>query len=108
MHMLEPDLLSRGCKGAEEGNKPGVGRLRRSVACNDVVAHAKSALVVGFVQAHVNPSAVLLVPRLVGIPGALLQQCRCDLVVDLLLWSTFWFASCTWPFKYCSRVGRPS
>jgi hypothetical protein len=37
------------------------------------------------VQAHVNPSAVLLVPSLVGIPGALLQQCRCDLVVDVLL-----------------------
>ena len=59
--------------------------VRRSVACNDVVAHAKSALVVGLVQAHVNPSAVLLVPRLVGIPGALLQQCQCDLVVDVLL-----------------------
>jgi hypothetical protein len=77
----QPDLLSRGGKGAEEGNKPGVGR---SVACNDVVGDAKSALVVGLVQAHVNPGAVLLVPRLVGIPSAL-QQCQCDLVVDVLL-----------------------
>ena len=59
--------------------------VRRSVACNDVVAHAKSALVVGLVQAHVNPSAVLLVPRLVGIPGALLQEGVCDLVVNVLL-----------------------
>jgi len=33
----------------------------------------------------VNPVTVLLVPRLVGIPGALLQQCQCDLVVDVLL-----------------------
>jgi hypothetical protein len=37
------------------------------------------------VQAHVHPSAVLLVPRRVGILSALLQQCRCDVVVDVLL-----------------------
>ena len=110
MHMLESDLLSRGCKGAEEGNKPGIcrttqrGCVRGRASGDYVVGDAKSALVVGLVQAHVNPSAVLLVPRLVGIPGALLQQCRCDLVVDLLLWSTFWFASCTCPLMYCSRV----
>ena len=54
----QPDLLRRGGKGAEEGNKPSVGRVRRSVACNDVVGDAKSALVVGLVQAHVNPGAV--------------------------------------------------
>ncbi len=59
--------------------------VRRSVACNDVVGDAKSALVVGLVQAHVNPGAVLLVKHFVGIPGALLQQCQCDLVVDVLL-----------------------
>jgi hypothetical protein len=29
----QPDLLSRAGKGAEEGNKPGVGRLRHSVPC---------------------------------------------------------------------------
>ena len=59
--------------------------VRRSVACNDVVGDAKSALVVGLVQAHVHSSAVLLVPRLVGIPGALLQEGVCDLVVNVLL-----------------------
>jgi hypothetical protein len=81
----QPDLLSKGGKGAEEGKNPGVGRIRRSVACNDVVGDAKSALLVGRVQVRVNPSAVLLVRRLVDIPSALLQQCRCDLVVDVLL-----------------------
>jgi len=55
------------------------------VPCNDVVGDAKSAHVVGLVQAHVHPSAVLLVPRLVGIPGALLQEGVCDLVVNVLL-----------------------
>ena len=100
----QPDLLSRAGNGAEEGNNPGVGRIRRSVPCNDVVGDAKSALVVGLVQAHVHPSAVLLVPRLVGIPGALLQEGVGDLVVNVLLWSTFWFASCTCPLRYCSRV----
>ena len=33
----QPDLLSRGGKGAEEGNKPGVGRIRGSVACNTLL-----------------------------------------------------------------------
>jgi hypothetical protein len=39
------------------------------------------------VQTHVNPRVVLLVPRLVAIPGpgALLQQRQCDLVVDVLM-----------------------
>ena len=49
------------------------------------VRDPKSALVVGLVQAHVHPNAVLLVPRLVGIPGALLQEGVCDLVVNVLL-----------------------
>jgi hypothetical protein len=31
--------------------------VRRRVACNDIVGDAKSALVVGLVQAHVNPGA---------------------------------------------------
>jgi hypothetical protein len=69
----QPDLLSRAGKGAQEGNKPGVGGVCCRMACNGVVGDAKSALVVRLVQAHVHPSAVLLVPRLVGIPGALLQ-----------------------------------
>ena len=81
----QPDMLSRAGKGAKEGKTPGVGRIRRSVPCNDVVGDAKSALVVGLVQAHVHPSAVLLVQRLVGIQGALLQEGVCDLVVNVLL-----------------------
>jgi hypothetical protein len=36
-------------------------------------------------EQHVNPSTVLLVPRLVVVSGALLQQCQCDVVVDVLL-----------------------
>jgi hypothetical protein len=36
------------------------------------------------VQAHVHSSAVLLVPRLVGIPGALPQEGVGDLVVNVL------------------------
>ena len=59
--------------------------VRRSVACNDFVGDAKSALVVGLVQAHVNPGAVLLVKHFVGIPGALLQERIGDLVVNMLL-----------------------
>jgi threonine/homoserine/homoserine lactone efflux protein len=27
-----------------------------------------------------------------------------NFVVNVLLWSTVWFASCTWPLMYCSRV----
>jgi hypothetical protein len=46
---------------------------------------SKSAIVVRLVQAHVHPSAVLLVPCLVGIPGALLQELIGDLVVNVLL-----------------------
>ena len=38
-----------------------------------------------FVQAHVDPSAVLQVTFLVGFAGALLQQRIRDLVVDVLL-----------------------
>jgi hypothetical protein len=40
---------------------------------------------VRFVQAHVDPSAVLQVPFLVGVAGAFLQQGIGDLVVDVLL-----------------------
>jgi hypothetical protein len=36
-------------------------------------------------QAHIDPSAVLLVPCLVGIPGAILQERIGDLMVDVLL-----------------------
>jgi hypothetical protein len=40
---------------------------------------------VRFVQAHVDPSAVLQVPFLVGFVGAFFQQGIGDLVVDMLL-----------------------
>jgi hypothetical protein len=79
-------------------------RVRGRASGDGVVGDAKSALVVRLVKAHVHRSAVLLVPRLVGIPGALLQEGVGDLVVNVLLWSTFWFASCTCPLRYCSRV----
>ncbi len=59
--------------------------IAETCATSDDEAHSKSALVVRLVQAHVHPSAVLLVPRRVGILSALLQQCRCDVVVDVLL-----------------------
>ena len=81
----QPDLLSRAGKGAQEGKEPGVRCVRGHASGDDVVGDAKSALVVRLVQAHVHPSAVLLFPRLVGILSALLQQCRCDVVVDVLL-----------------------
>jgi len=42
--------------------------LLRSVPCDGVVRDTE--FVVRLVQAHVDPSAVLLVPRLVGIAGA--------------------------------------
>jgi hypothetical protein len=54
------------------------------VVCNDVVGDTKSALV-GLVQVYVNPGTVLMVSGLVDIPGALLQQCKCNLVVNILL-----------------------
>ncbi len=50
-----------------------------------VVGDAKSALVVRLLQAYVHPSAILLFPRLVGIPGALLQEGVGYLVVNVLL-----------------------
>jgi hypothetical protein len=71
---LQPHLLSRAGKGAQEGNEPGVRRVCGRASGDGVVGDAKSALVVRLVQAHVHPSAVLLVPCLVGIPGALLQE----------------------------------
>ena len=44
------------------------------MTCDGVVRDAKSALVVRLMQAHVHPCTVLLVPRLVGIPGAFFQE----------------------------------
>jgi hypothetical protein len=36
-------------------------------------------------EPHVDPSAILLVPCLVGISGALLQEGVADLPIDMLL-----------------------
>jgi len=72
---LQPDLLRRAGKCAQEGNKPGVRRVCGRVSGDGVVCcwDAKSALVVRLVQTHVHPR-FLLVPCLVGIQGALLQE----------------------------------
>jgi hypothetical protein len=40
----QPDLLSRACKGAQEGNKPGVGRVGGSVTGDGVVGDTETAL----------------------------------------------------------------
>ena len=69
----QPDLLSAAGKGAQEGKEPGARCVRGRASGEGVVGDAKSALVVRLVQAHVHPSAVLLVPRLVCILSALLQ-----------------------------------
>jgi hypothetical protein len=74
--------LSRAGKGAQKGNEPGARRVRGRASGDGVVGDAKSALVVRLVQAHVHPSAVLLVPCLVGIPGALLQEGVGDSMVN--------------------------
>jgi hypothetical protein len=79
----QPDLLSGAGKGAQEGNEPGVRCVRGRAS--GVVGDAKSALVVRLVQAHVPQSAVLLIPCLVGIPGALLQERIAYFVVNVLL-----------------------
>jgi hypothetical protein len=42
----QPDLLSRACKGAQEGNKPGVGRVGGSVTGDGVVGDTEAALFV--------------------------------------------------------------
>ena len=79
----QPDLLSRACKGAQEGNKPGVGRVGGSVACNHVVGDTEAAFFVRLMEPHVNP--VLLGPRLVCFPGPFLEEGVGDLPIDMLL-----------------------
>jgi hypothetical protein len=79
----QPDLLSRAGKGAQEGIEPGVRCVRGRASGDGVVGDAKSALVVRLVQAHVHPSAVLLVPCLVGIPGGS-KSCKINFKSKLL------------------------
>ena len=81
----QTDLLSSACKGSHEGNKPDVGRVGGSVACNHVVGDTEAALFVRIMEPHVNPSPVLLGPRLVCFPGPFLEEGVGDLVVDMLL-----------------------
>jgi hypothetical protein len=61
----QPDLLSRACKGAQEGNKPGVGRVGGNVTGDDVVGDTETALFMRLMEQYVNPSTVLLP----GVPG---------------------------------------
>ena len=57
-----------------------------AAACLEIVLlRTPKPLVVRLVQAHVDPSAVLQVPFLVGFAGAFLQHGIVDLVVDMLL-----------------------
>ena len=50
-----------------------------------VVGDTEAALFVRLMEPHVNPSAVLLGPRLVCLPGPFLEEGVGDLVVDMLL-----------------------
>ena len=81
----QPDLLSRACKCAKEGNKPGVGRVGGSVTGDGVVGDTEAALFVRLMTTHVNPSPVLLGPRLVCLPGPFLEEGVADLPIDMLL-----------------------
>jgi hypothetical protein len=81
----QPYLLSRACKGAQEGNKPGVGRVGGSVTGDGVVGDTEAALFVRLMEPHVNPSPVLLGPRLVCLPGPFLEEGVGDLEIDMLL-----------------------
>jgi hypothetical protein len=81
----QPDLLSRACKSAQEGNKPGAGRVGGSVTGDAVVGDTEAALFVRLMEPHVNPSPVLLGPRLVCLPGPFPEEGVADLPIDMLL-----------------------
>ena len=55
------------------------------MSANGVVSDAKASMLVGEVEHHVYPRAILQGPSLVGIAGALLEERLGDLVVDVLL-----------------------
>jgi hypothetical protein len=55
------------------------------VTSDGVVGDTETALVMRLMEPHVDPSAVLLVPCLVGVSGALLQEGVADLPIDMLL-----------------------
>ena len=50
----QPDLLTRVCQGAQEGNKPGVGRVGGSVT--GVVGDTETSLFMRLMEPHVNLS----------------------------------------------------
>jgi hypothetical protein len=56
----QPDLLSRAGKGAQEGDKPGVGLSRRSLSADDFLCDSETAILLGQVQAHVDPPGPVL------------------------------------------------
>ena len=96
----QPVLLSRACKGAQEGNKPGVGRVGGSVTGDCVVGDTETALFMRRMEPHVNPSTVLLGPRRVCLPGPFLEEGVADLQFDMLLLEAVLIARSIWPFKY--------
>jgi hypothetical protein len=55
------------------------------VTSDGVVGDTETALVMRLMEPHVNPSAVLMVPCLVGVSGALLEEAVADLPIDMLL-----------------------
>ena len=55
------------------------------MSANGVVSDAKASMLVGELEHHVYPRAILQGPSLVGIAGALLEERLSDLVVDVLL-----------------------
>jgi hypothetical protein len=85
----QPDLLSRVCKGAQEGNKPGVGRVGGSVTGDGAVGDTETSLFMRLMEPHVNPSTVLLGPRLVWLPGPFLEEGVADLPINMLLLEAF-------------------
>jgi hypothetical protein len=88
-----PYLLCRAGKSAQEGDKPGVGRVCCGVPRDSVVGDAEASLVVRLVQAHVDPSAVLQVVLFVGFAGAFLRRALTILWSTCCCCRTCWFAS---------------
>jgi hypothetical protein len=55
------------------------------VTGDGVAGDTEAALFVRRMEPHVNPSPVLLGPRLVCLPGPLLEEGVADLPIDMLL-----------------------
>ena len=50
-----------------------------------VVGDTETSLIMQLMEEHVDPSTVLMIPCLVGVLGALLQEGVADLPIDMLL-----------------------